>query len=215
MASFITFASDDHSSNILFICVFQTPCFAGCQLVEMTVGNYVRHWYHHPCLSAVGHNSVVSLGLSEFCLSYNCFKRDFVALKVEIISVENVVIDDMMWRISISVFVWCGNTCMTKYPKWRMIANVDDITFTFVQFRITTLSFRDNWRSGVRSAMRAASQLPGKGAHWCGYCPCTCTLTKKNLIMMMMINFENWIYFLVISTDKFTKAMKNGQIMYP
>ena len=28
---------------------------------------------------------------------------------------------------------------------------------------------RDTWRSGVRSAMHAASQ----GAHCCGYCPCT------------------------------------------
>ena len=34
---------------------------------------------------------------------------------------------------------------------------------------------RDTWRSGVRSAMRAARQLPGKGAYCCGYGPCTCT----------------------------------------
>ena len=32
---------------------------------------------------------------------------------------------------------------------------------------------RDTWRSGVRSAMRAASQLPGRGAHCCGYGPYT------------------------------------------
>ena len=36
---------------------------------------------------------------------------------------------------------------------------------------------RDTWRSGVRSAMHAASQLPGRGGPllWilrCGYCPC-------------------------------------------
>ena len=41
---------------------------------------------------------------------------------------------------------------------------------------------RHSWRSGVRSAMRAAIW---KGAHWCGCCPCTCMLIK-NLIMMMM-----------------------------
>ena len=39
---------------------------------------------------------------------------------------------------------------------------------------------RDTWRSGVRSAMRAASQLPWKGAHCCGYGPYTCTLIKKS-----------------------------------
>ena len=27
---------------------------------------------------------------------------------------------------------------------------------------------RSTWRSGVRSAVRAASQLPGKGGHSCG-----------------------------------------------
>ena len=43
---------------------------------------------------------------------------------------------------------------------------------------------RDTWRSGVRSAMRAASQLPGRGAHCCGYCPCTCTLIKNPMMMM-------------------------------
>ena len=57
---------------------------------------------------------------------------------------------------------------------------------------------RDTWRSGVRSAMRAASQLPG--SHCCGYCPCTCMLIK-NLMMMMInllldtvtCNFKPWV----------------------
>ena len=44
---------------------------------------------------------------------------------------------------------------------------------------------RNMWRSGVRSAMHAASQLSGM-AHWCGCCPCTCKLIK-NPIMIMMI----------------------------
>ena len=42
---------------------------------------------------------------------------------------------------------------------------------------------RDNWRSGVRSAMRAASQLPGYG-------PCTCTLIKNPMMMMIVKQFE-------------------------
>ena len=45
---------------------------------------------------------------------------------------------------------------------------------------------RDTWRSGVRSVMRAACQLPGRGGHCFGYCPCSCSLIK-NLMMMMMI----------------------------
>ena len=45
----------------------------------------------------------------------------------------------------------------------------------------------DTWRSGVNSAMRAASQLPGRGAHCCGYGPCTCTLIKNPMLLMMMM----------------------------
>ena len=45
------------------------------------------------------------------------------------------------------------------------------------EWKLTTVDpqERSTWRSGVRSAMCAASQLPGKRAHWCGWCPCTCT----------------------------------------
>ena len=46
---------------------------------------------------------------------------------------------------------------------------------------------RDTWRSDVRSAMLAASQLPGRGpAHCCGYGPCTCTLIKNPMMMMKL-----------------------------
>ena len=38
---------------------------------------------------------------------------------------------------------------------------------------------RDIWRSGVRSAMRAASQLPGRGPTVADG-PCTCMLIKKS-----------------------------------
>ena len=41
---------------------------------------------------------------------------------------------------------------------------------------------RDTWRSGVRSAMRAASQLPGYG-------PFTCTLIKNPMMIMMMKHY--------------------------
>ena len=48
---------------------------------------------------------------------------------------------------------------------------------------------RDTWRSGVRSAKRAASQLPGKGAHCCGYGPYTCMLIKNLMMMMMIVHY--------------------------
>ena len=44
---------------------------------------------------------------------------------------------------------------------------------------------RHTWTSGVRSAMCAASQLPGRRPTDVN-CPCTCTLIK-NLVMMMMM----------------------------
>ena len=43
---------------------------------------------------------------------------------------------------------------------------------------------RHTWRSGVRSAMRAASQLP---------CPCTCTLIQNPMMMMMMMMMTFWL----------------------
>ena len=43
------------------------------------------------------------------------------------------------------------------------------------------------WRSDVRSAMHAASQFTWKGAHWCGWCPCTCMLIKNPIMIMMRI----------------------------
>ena len=45
---------------------------------------------------------------------------------------------------------------------------------------------RDTWRSGVRSAMRAASQLPGRGPTVVDMDgPCTCMLIKNAMLMMM------------------------------
>ena len=48
---------------------------------------------------------------------------------------------------------------------------------------------RDTWRSGVTQICHACSKpVAWKGAHCCGYGPCTCTLIKKPM-MMMMISF--------------------------
>ena len=42
---------------------------------------------------------------------------------------------------------------------------------------------RHTWRSGMRSAMHAASQLPGRG---CVCCSCKCMLIKKSDDPMMI-----------------------------
>ena len=52
---------------------------------------------------------------------------------------------------------------------------------------------RHTWRSCMRSAMRATSQLPGRG---CGCCPCTCTL----ILNLMMIR---WWYIVQAVPDWF------------
>ena len=31
-----------------------------------------------------------------------------------------------------------------------------------------------------------------KGANWCGWCPCTCTLIKNLIMIMMMISLQYW-----------------------
>ena len=45
---------------------------------------------------------------------------------------------------------------------------------------------RHTWRSGVRSAMRAASQLPGRRPTDVECCPCICMLIKNPMMMTMM-----------------------------
>ena len=46
---------------------------------------------------------------------------------------------------------------------------------------------RDTWRSAVRSPMRAASQLPGRGPTVVDRAPYTCMLIKNPMMMMIMI----------------------------
>ena len=65
--------------------------------------------------------------------------------------------------------LWCGQCCIqicvimgTGRPKltWKRLTERD-----CSEWKLTTVDpqERSTWRSGVRSAMRAASQLPGKG----------------------------------------------------
>ena len=49
---------------------------------------------------------------------------------------------------------------------------------------------KHTWRSGVRSAMHAASQLPGSG---CLCCPCTCMLIKNLIILWWYTEFIQYL----------------------
>ena len=59
---------------------------------------------------------------------------------------------------------------------------------------------RSTWRSGLRSSMCAASQT-WKGAHCCGWCPCTCTLIKN-----LIIYYVNKKIIFLLLTDKIMAA---------
>ena len=48
---------------------------------------------------------------------------------------------------------------------------------------------RHTWKSVVRSAMLAASQL-ATWAQWCGCCPCTCTLIKNPMMMFRALRLS-------------------------
>ena len=52
-----------------------------------------------------------------------------------------------------------------------------------LQWKLSAINPQDRytWRSGMRSAMRAASQLSGRGPTGC--CPCTCTLIKNPIMI--------------------------------
>ena len=69
--------------------------------------------------------------------------------------------------------------CGPRRPKmtWKQLTERD-----CREWKLSAIDPHDRhtWRSGVRSAMRAASQLPGRGLTG----PCTCMLIK-NLVMTM------------------------------
>ena len=53
------------------------------------------------------------------CLSYGCFKRGFIALKVGIISIKNITLSRMAsWRYApvTKCYVTCGHTI---FMTWR------------------------------------------------------------------------------------------------
>ena len=54
----------------------------------------------------------------------------------------------------------------------------------------------------MRSAMCAASQVPGRGAHCCGYGPYTCTLIKNPMMMMMMMISTIFCYLILDFYDE-------------
>ena len=59
-----------------------------------------------------------------FCLSYDCFKWDFVALKVETISIENITLSrTASWRYApvTKCYVTCGHTI---FMAWRQPLNI-------------------------------------------------------------------------------------------
>ena len=74
---------------------------------------------------------------------------------------------------------WPGRPKMT----WKQLTERDCREW---KLSAVDLHNRYTWRSGVSSAMCAASQLPGRGPHWCGYCPRTCTFIKNPMMMMMI-----------------------------
>ena len=49
---------------------------------------------------------------------------------------------------------------------------------------------RHTWRSGMRCAMHAARQLPGRG---CVCCPCTCMLIKNLMILWWFTEFIQYL----------------------
>ena len=60
--------------------------------------------------------------------------------------------------------------------------------------------YRNTWRSGVRSAM-------WKGAHCCGYCPCTCTLINKRAMMALGRSPEyHWNQIISKSVHRFSRS---------
>ena len=49
----------------------------------------------------------------RFCLSYDCFKKDFIALKVDIVSVENMTLSrtaSLRYAPVTKFYVTCGLT---------------------------------------------------------------------------------------------------------
>ena len=73
-----------------------------------------------------------------------------------------------------------------KRPKltWKKLMEKD-----CREWKLTTVDpqERSTWRSGVRSAMRADSQLPGRGPTDVDNAPASCTLIKNPIMMYGMM----------------------------
>ena len=77
---------------------------------------------------------------------------------------------------------WHGSSWQRDCRQWKLsVINPHD---------------RHTWRPGVGSVIRAANQLSGR-AHWCGCCPCNCTLIK-NPIRIMLWTERVWGEYLMI-----------------
>ena len=100
-----------------------------------------------------------------------------------------------MWNTPMVQSRHLSHTGWGKVWAWEAQGDMKAADRDCREWKLSAISPHDRnmWRSGMRSAMRAASQLSGRGAHWCGCCPCTCML-MKNLIMiydMYMIKVTN------------------------
>ena len=90
--------------------------------------------------------------------------------------------------------------CGPGRPKmtWKQLTERDRR-----EWKLSAINHHDRhtWRSG-------ACSWPAiwKGAHWCGCCPCTCTLIK-NLIMIYMMICHNshtvWVNLIIFGRDMY------------
>ena len=97
----------------------------------------------------------------------------------------------MVWTCG--TLQWCSQDSLWHKGWWKACAGKTKMTWKQLaerdcrEWKLSAINPHDRhtWRSGVRSAMHAANQLSGRGPHWCGCCPCTCTLIKNPIMIWL------------------------------
>ena len=99
-----------------------------------------------------------------------------------------------------SMVMWNAPTVQSRQPlTYRLMESLDlrRPKLTGKQLtdrrdcRVKVISYQPSWQTylGIWCELCQAFSKPAtwKGAHWCGCCPCTCTLIKNLMMMMMMM----------------------------
>ena len=107
------------AAQIRFCDITQSGLFCDITKIEDLTLVVISYEIYETSLRRVSEISYEMTTSVRFCLSYDCFKWGFIALKVDIISIENITLSrTASWRYApvTKCYVTCGHTI---FMTWR------------------------------------------------------------------------------------------------